>query len=175
MPKTFVGLVYLLSVSLACCNLYGDESSSIIKKGTQKQYTWLEGKAGFVADGDSLVLILKDKSELRVRLKGIDAPERGQEFSDESRKAFLGKILRQRLRLRVEGKDDYGRVLGTLFIEKRNINQEMVQEGWAWSYVFKGKRLAYGEEEDKARSQGKGLWAGENPQNPRDYRRSQKE
>ena len=132
---------------------------------------WLEGRLGFVPDGDSFSLILKNKTTVKIRLKGIDAPERGQGFSLESRSALLKKLKGEFFRIRHEGVDDYGRVLGTLFVGERNINQEMVSEGFAWAYVFKGRQESYGEDEKLAREKKRGLWKQKEVMAPWDYRK----
>ena len=172
---------YLVSLALVlacfvCSFVSAPESTLTAANQSLKsdKVVWLVGELGFVPDGDSFNLLLKDKTIIKVRLKGIDAPERGQSFSLESRSALLKKLKPESFRIRHEGLDDYGRVLGTLFVGDRNINQEMVREGLAWAYVFKGRQEAYGEEEKLARDKKLGLWGEGTPIAPWDYRKQQR-
>jgi micrococcal nuclease len=85
-----------------------------------------------ISDGDTVRVIDDKKKEFKVRLSGIDAPEFGQVFGTESNEALSEKLLGKKVTLKSHGEDDYGRTLGTLMLDKRNISQEMVAEGWAW-------------------------------------------
>ena len=170
--KKCISYLALVLVYFVCSILTASElDRASVSSNELTKFIWLEGSVGFVPDGDSFDLVLKNKTIIKIRLKGIDAPERGQNFSSESRSALLKKIRAESFRVRQEGVDTYGRVLGTLFIGKRNINQEMVREGFAWAYVFKGRQVAYGEDEKLAREKKRGLWKQKNVQAPWDFRK----
>lgn len=147
-----------------------------------------------VVDGDTVVAYDKDGKKMRIRLFGIDAPEKDQEFGD-SAKYFLIEQLERTRPIKVvleeledehrEGyknykKDKYHRYIGTLIGtnqstgEDVNINQKMVESGFAWAYPeyipdFQTQTI-YISLQDYARSNHKGLWINPNPQNPHDYR-----
>jgi hypothetical protein len=65
-------------------------------------------------------------------------------------------------------------VLGNITIGKRWINYEMVAEGWAWHYKQYDKDKRFAEAETKAKAARKGLWAGQNPVAPWDWRKQKK-
>lgn len=82
-----------------------------------------------VIDGDTLYLT----DGMKVRLYGIDAPERDQPFGSESR-AALAEMADGPVRIEEMDRDRYGRVVAVVFIDGRNVNQEMVRTGAAWVY-----------------------------------------
>ena len=83
-------------------------------------------------DHDDLTARVVDekKNEIKVRLAGIDAPEFSQDFGTKSKEALSEKVFGKKVTLESHGEDNFGRTLGTLKIGDRNINREMVVEGW---------------------------------------------
>lgn len=88
-----------------------------------------------ISDGDTVRVVDDKKNEIKVRLAGIDAPEFSQDFGTKSKEVLSEKVFGKKVTLESHGEDDYGRTIGTLKIGDRNINREMVAEGWAWQYV----------------------------------------
>ena len=73
--------------------------------------------------------------------------------------------------------DQYKRLVGLITLNNRNINREMVSEGWAWAYrqyLDRPHASEYIEAEEKARGKRLGLWAQTNPQPPWEFRKLQK-
>ena len=147
-----------------------------------------------VADGDTCVVQKADsskfqvqgsksarKEEVRIRLVGIDAPEKSQEHGKESADALARKILGRtvvveyrptsRNTSKALRKDRYGRIIGTVYLDNRNINQDMVRDGFAWWYRKYSKDNNLSELETNARQQNRGLWTAENPTAPWHYRK----
>lgn len=124
-----------------------------------------------VIDGDTFV-VLRDKQSIRVRLDGIDAPEKAQPFADRSRE-HLSQLLGRSVTLRVTGQDQYGRKLvEALLPDGRSINHEMVRAGYAWwfrRYAARNRTLEALERE--AREARRGLWRDEEPTPPWEFRR----
>jgi endonuclease YncB( thermonuclease family) len=73
-----------------------------------------------------------------------------------------------------ESTDKYGRILGTIYYQGKDINLQQVKDGYAWVYRHYSKKQDYIKEEEKARQERKGLWADKNPINPYDFRRKYK-
>ena len=74
------------------------------------------------------------------------------------------------------GKDRYGRTLGIVRLDKRNVNLELVQEGWAWWYrKYSPKNEALATAEAAARNAKRDLWADAKPIPPWDWRHSERE
>lgn len=150
----------------------------------------IEGIVSKVSDGDTINVQDNQGTKVKVRLYGIDAPETeksnkktghiskpGQPYGDESWKALEGKVYRKRVRLEVMDIDHYRRLVSQVWLDRRNINKEMVAEGWAWAYrdyldtPYASEFIGL---EDKARVKKFGLWQQSNPEPPWEFRRSLK-
>jgi len=134
-----------------------------------------------VYDGDTITAE-KYSRKIKIRLMGIDAPEnaRGampsQPYSEASKKYLQNRVLNKKVRLKLYGKDRYGRYLGEVFLKETNVNMELVSEGLA--EVYRGKMekdfdpSPYREAEAQAKSFRKGMWAWEKYYiSPREWRR----
>jgi endonuclease YncB( thermonuclease family) len=147
----------------------------------------ITGKVTKVSDGDTIHVTTPKNTKLTVRLYGIDAPEtpkinqrtghvnkQGQPFGEKSWKAIEGKIMRKAVRLDIIEIDRYKRMVGMIWIGNRNINLEMVQEGYAEAYLeylkepFKSRFLSA---EREARLEKRGIWGLSNYERPRDFRK----
>ncbi|MFU0872711.1 thermonuclease family protein [Kluyvera sichuanensis] len=120
----------------------------------------IEGRVVRVLDGDTIEVLQETNERSRIRLNGIDAPEKEQAFGQRSRQ-FLSRLLAQQF-VTVTGDetDRYGRLLGTVWLNGQDINLLQVQSGMAWAYRYQGKasNSAYLAMENEARKQRKGLW-----------------
>jgi micrococcal nuclease len=125
-----------------------------------------------VIDGDTFVFQTDDGS-LKIRMYGIDAPEKTQEFGQES-KAFLERYLHKSGTLNKTGIDKYGRTLGVLFVGNININLESIKNGCAWHYKYYCNDEKFAQAQKDARKKRAGLWAGSNPIPPWEYRKNHK-
>ena len=133
--------------------------------------TEITGKVVSIADGDT-VTVLVGREQVKVRLDGIDAPEKKQPFGAKAREHLADSIHEKTVRIVISGKDRYGRSLGTVWAGQTNINEEMVKAGLAWHYkqYSKDKRLA--ELEADARAAKRGLWADKSQVPPWEWRAS---
>ena len=134
----------------------------------------IEGRVVAVADGDSFTLVDKDRKRHRVRLAEVDAPELKQPFGAASRKSLAEICLKKPATLAVVETDAYKRVIGKLKCADIDANVEQVRRGMAW--VRAGSILPNSplpEMEANARLRGLGLWAGEKPEPPWEWRKRQ--
>jgi micrococcal nuclease len=111
----------------------------------------LTGKVVSIADGDTLTILTADKQQIKVRLSGIDTPERKQAFGTQAKQALSSKVFSKTIRVQDNGKDRYGRTLGDIYLGERWINLEMVAEGYAWHYKAYSKDKRLGDAEGTAR------------------------
>ena len=135
----------------------------------------LNGYVIGVSDGDTVKVLDAGKKQHRIRLLGIDAPESNQAFGQKSKQYLSSLIFNKNVSITYKEKDQYGRILGTIFYENENINLKMVHAGLAWHYVYfakDNKELA--EAEAAARKEKLGLWAEPNPMPPWDFRYQKK-
>jgi endonuclease YncB( thermonuclease family) len=139
--------------------------------------TFLEGLTTSVADGDTLTVLDAAKVSHRVRLLGIDAPERGQPYGKVARQVLLERVIGKRLRVLVQSKDPYGRSVGKVLLGGTDINLELVRAGLAWHYKhfaddqLPGDARLYAQAEREARLARTGLWAEPMPLPPWEWRR----
>ena len=124
-------------------------------------------------DGDT-VTVLDGKTQVKVRLNAIDAPERKQAFGTKSKDALAVRIFGKTVTVLWNEHDRYGRTLGHVMLDGQWINKWMVQEGWAWHYkqYSHDKRLARWEDESRAAK--KGLWSDPHPEAPWVFRHKAK-
>lgn len=131
----------------------------------------LKGEVVAVTDGDTLTIQTKAGKREKIRLQGVDAPERDQAYGDESYRLLHLLLFNKKVTVRAEGRDDYDRVLGVVFHKGTDINLEMVKRGAAWHYRHyapDNKELA--DAEKAARSRHLGLWEAAQPTAPWDFR-----
>ena len=116
-----------------------------------------------ISDGDTIT-ILQNKEQTKVRLYGIDAPEKKQDYGQKSRQFLASLIAGQVVEVELKGKDRYKRTLGIIHHKGQDINAQMVLNGYAWAYV-KYSRI-YVDQEKTARKNKRGLWQSSNPTPP---------
>ena len=134
----------------------------------------LTGKVVRIADGDT-VTILVGGDQVRIRLFGIDAPERGQDYSRRSREALAELVFEKEVRIVVRDTDRFGRTVGDIYVGNSLVNEKMVKDGWAWNYARYSHSKHFAELEREAREANRGLWAGKAPIPPWDFRAHERE
>jgi endonuclease YncB( thermonuclease family) len=154
------GLVVALAVLTACA-----------AEPPQAQPTVVDGRVVGVADGDTIRVLDAQKHEFRIRLEGIDSPEKGQPFGDAARDATSRLAFGKQVRVHVSGLDDYGRSLGRVEIDGLELNRTLVTEGMAWRYKY-SRDAALGAAETKARAERRGLWRDAHPVSPWEWRQA---
>ena len=130
-----------------------------------------------ISDGDSMVVLMEGKIRKRVRLATIDAPERGQAFGTSSRKSLSDLVYNKEVRVLTEDVDQYGRIVGEVYVGDVNVNIEQIRRGYAWHYRRHARqqsqlqRRLYSAAEREAREKKAGLWRDEDPLPPWEYRK----
>jgi endonuclease YncB( thermonuclease family) len=125
----------------------------------------LIGRVSQVADGDTLTLLVDDTRQ-RIRLHEIDAPEHDQPWAREARRALARKVENKVVRVDVATVDDYGRLVGKVWLGNRDINRELVREGHAWAFRRYLEDRSLLDDEAAARREGAGLWRQADPVAP---------
>ncbi len=127
-----------------------------------------------VADGDTLRL-QTDRTRLKVRLWGIDAPERAQPYGKASQISLGELCMRKSASVEVRDVDRYGRIIGVVTCEGTEANRTQLERGLAWvyrSFVPPGPELDdLVVMETQARAAGVGLWSEAEPVEPWTFRR----
>jgi micrococcal nuclease len=136
-------------------------------------HAWM-AKVVSVTDGDTIKVYNAEQGQVKVRLYGIDTPEKGQPYGKAAGKHLASLIAGATVEVESVAKDRYGRTVGIVWGSGTNINQEMVKAGYAWVYSrycdkpFCEYWLAL---ESEARQDKKGLWQEPNPVPPWEWRR----
>jgi len=128
-----------------------------------------------LTDGDTLTVLDSDNVQHKIRLHGIDAPEKGQAFGTKSQAALATKVFSQTVRVEVIDVDRYRREVGRIYLGDRFINLEMVRDGFAWRYPQYDKPGEFSAAESAAREHGRGLWADPHPVPHWEFRRAKRQ
>jgi len=151
------------------------EEMGAAREGRPTPAFGITGRVVRVADGDTVSVLDGSNMQHKIRLQGIDAPERNQRYGKKSRDALSGMVSGRNVGVVVLGKDSYGRSNGILYLGERNINLAMVAAGHAWWYrYYAPDDHPLKAAESKARATKLGLWAEPDPVPPWDWRRQQK-
>jgi micrococcal nuclease len=128
------------------------------------------GRVVGVAEGDTITVLVGIEPR-RVRLAGIDAPEKGQPFGQRAKQALSRLAVERTVRVVVRGQDRYGRTLGEVLLpDGVSLNERLVGEGWAWHYTRYSKDQRLAELEAAARRSRRGLWVDPHPVPPWAFR-----
>ncbi|MCO5725532.1 thermonuclease family protein [Robiginitalea marina] len=131
----------------------------------------IQGKVVGIADGDTFTMLLDNKTTVKVRLASIDCPERRQPYSAVATKFTSDAIFSRKVTVVVDSKDRYGRSLGWVYYDGKNLNEELLNAGLAWHFRRYSKDEKLQALEDQARANKVGLWQDKNPVPPWDWRR----
>ena len=132
----------------------------------------ITGKVIKIADGDTITILDSNNRKYKIRLDKIDAPELRQYFGINAKNHLVSLISGKQVKVIYRKKDRYKRILGTVYLHEKEINLQMVKDGFAWHYSFYDKSPEYIEAEQKARENKSGLWIQENPVNPYKFRKN---
>lgn len=138
----------------------------------------LVGKVSGVQDGDSIIVLDDTFTEHRVRLGGIDAPERSQAYGQAAKQSLARMVFGNTVSVVWEKTDPYGRTVGKVVFNGQDINLKQIQSGYAWHYrQYQSEqrlddREAYAAAEIEARRARLGLWQEPDPVPPWRYRRT---
>ena len=130
----------------------------------------LTGKVVSILDGDTIILLDHDKNQRKIRLAGIDEPEKNQDFGTQTKKNLSNKIFGKKVEVKIQTTDRYGRFVGNIYLNNRWINLEMVQEGFAWHYKRYSSDHELARAEKHARDFRLGLWRDKYPVPPWEFR-----
>jgi endonuclease YncB( thermonuclease family) len=129
------------------------------------------GRVVGVADGDSIT-VLRDREQVKVRLVGIDAPERAQPFGNQSRQALEALVKGREVRVVERGHDRFHRTLGKVYRGELDVNAEQVRQGMAWVLRQYARNATLDSIEAEAREQKRGLWRESKPVPPWEWRKA---
>jgi endonuclease YncB( thermonuclease family) len=124
----------------------------------------LQGKVVGVSDGDTITVLDSSKTQHKIRLAGIDAPEKAQAFGERSKQHLSDLVFGKTVTVDWNKTDRYGRTIGKVVVNGQDANLRQVQAGLAWHYKQYEKeqsasdRSSYAQAEVDARTRRIGLW-----------------
>jgi endonuclease YncB( thermonuclease family) len=150
----------------------------------------LQGRVVRIADGDTLTVLTANQTQVKVRLAGIDAPEKAQPFGERSRQNLARLVAGKAVEVRWHKRDRYGRVVGQVWVvspdarcrgggcpKTLDAGLAQVTVGLAWHYKQYAReqseedRGRYAFAEVEARARRAGLWRDPAPVAPWDWRK----
>ena len=117
-----------------------------------------------VTDGDTVHVLDQSTVRHKIRLGGIDAPEKKQAFGNKSKQNLANLIAGKQVEVEYDKRDRYGRIIGKLIKNGQDINLLQIKHGYAWHYKYYQKdqtkldRDLYSAAEIEAREKRLGLW-----------------
>src|SRR5215831_6428279 len=138
--------------------------------------TDFSGPVVSVLDGDTIEILLSNRAQ-RIRLHGIDCPEKGQAYGTRAKQAASALVFGKEVTLKTHGKDKYGRTMADVYLpDGTNVNHELVKQGWCWWYrKYAPGNVILEELERRARGTGLGIWADSAPIPPWEWRKARRE
>ena len=137
----------------------------------------IEGLVVGVADGDTITVLDQQKNTYKIRLQGIDAPEKKQAFGEKSKQSLHDLVHGKQVRIEYDKDDKYGRIVGKITLDDLDICLQQLVLGMAWHYKkyqneqSVADRVVYNDAELKSKSLKLGLWADETPTPPWEFRK----
>ena len=158
-------LLILFSFIMLSCRTTNEQtqparsSPPIVSPSVPSSSNVIIGEVVAISDGDTLTVLDATNTQHRIRLQGIDAPESRQDFGTVSRQHLADAVFRRNVVVEFEERDRYGRILGKILLDGRDINLEQIRAGLAWHYKQYERdqspedRRLYVEAEESARAQ----------------------
>jgi micrococcal nuclease len=133
------------------------------------------GRVVAVTDGDTFEVLHDGRAE-RIRIYGMDCPERGQPYGTAARKFTSSLVFGKTVTIETRTTDRYGRTVATVLLpDGSDLGGKLVQAGFAWWYrKYAPADMTLERLESEAREARKGLWGDANPVPPWEWRRRER-
>jgi micrococcal nuclease len=133
----------------------------------------IKGKVVKIKDGDTVVVLLEDKTQQTLRLAEVDCPENGQAFGNNAKQFTSDQVFGKNIIFYRVGKDRYGRsVAGVFYDGDRYLSREIVKAGFGWWYYKASKNTELQKFQDEAKVKKLGLWSGKDAISPWEFRKN---
>ena len=117
----------------------------------------VNGRVVGIADGDTVTVLDAYNTQWKIRLMGIDAPEKKMPFGQKSKEYLSDLVFNKQVSVEYSKSDKYGRTVGKIMVDGVDANLEQVRAGMAWHYKQYQKeqspdeRVSYADAEEQAR------------------------
>jgi micrococcal nuclease len=131
-----------------------------------------QGEVTAVIDGDTIEVLNEGKA-VRIRLAGIDCPEKTQAFGSKAKQFTSDMIFGKIVTVKQSGIDRYGRTIADIYLEDGTwLNKLLIEKGFAWHYKRYSDNQELAAAELQARNSKLGLWHDAAPVAPWEYRKT---
>lgn len=136
----------------------------------------LTGYVVGVSDGDTITVLDSSRQQHKIRLAGIDAPEKAQAFGDHSKQNLAALTFNKNVTVEWSKLDRYGRTVGKVMVNGIDANLAQIKAGMAWWYEKYRKEQSsvdqqtYAQAEQQARLQRVGMWKDKDQIPPWEFR-----
>lgn len=140
----------------------------------------ISGRVVGVADGDTITILDGTNTQHKIRLNGIDAPEKSQAFGNVSKRSLSDMVFNQQVDVDWLKEDRYGRKVGKVLLNNEDVNLKQIKRGLTWYFkkyksdVAQEDRITYVQAQQEAEANKTGLWVDPNPIPPWDFRKQKK-
>ena len=142
----------------------------VMTGGTSYRVEEQSGKVVKIIDGDTFDMLTPENKTVRIRMNGIDCPERKQDYYQVAKDGLGNMIFQKNVELQVTGRDRNKRLIAIVFCNKQNINLAMIRQGYAWHFKKYSSDSSFARAELEARKKKLGLWKMDNPIPPWEFR-----
>lgn len=125
-----------------------------------------------ISDGDTIT-VLKDRQNIKIRLNGIDCPEKKQDFGMKAKQFTSNFVFGKIVKIEEITIDRYGRTVAMVYVSDKCLNVELIKNGFAWVYTQYCKQpfcSKWNEYQEKAKHKKLGLWDQPDPTPPWEFR-----
>lgn len=126
----------------------------------------LQGKVIHITDGDTLTMLTQLNKKVKIRLEGIDAPEKAQPFGNKAKQSLANLTFQKQVSVQTMNTDKYGHTAGIVMSNNVNVNAKQVRLGMAWVYPKSINHKKLLKLETNAKQAKRGLWASDRPIEP---------
>lgn len=132
----------------------------------------ISGRVVGVSDGDTITTLTEAKETIKIRLYGIDCPEKNQAFGQVAKQFTGDQVFGKAVTVKEKAKDRYGRTVGMVYYDGgKCLNYEIMEAGLGWCYHQYNKDPKIEALEGKARGLKVGLWKDSSQIPPWDFRK----
>lgn len=128
-----------------------------------------------IKDGDTVVVLLSDKSQRTLRLAEVDCPESGQPFGKNAKQFTSDQVFGKIVLFTPTDTDRYGRTIAKVFYDNdKYLSAEIIKNGFGWWYEKYSNNKELGKFQEYAKRNKLGLWLDDNAISPYEWRQNNK-
>lgn len=165
MKNEFYILIILITF-FSCTSRSGSPPAIHRISSNSESKNVVRGKVIAIIDGDTYDLLINGNTTLRVRMEGIDAPEKGMPFYRVSKEYLSGLCFNKFVNLEITGQNGNRELAYAYLDDGKELSQEMLKAGLAWHFKKYNSDPILAQLETEAKNLKKGLWQANNPMPP---------